>query len=174
MKKFIFLSMFALVAVAIKGQNKNPITYTTTIGTGIPMSEPSSTPFSWQISVHHKLTERFAIGAGTGLLVYEEALIPAFVDAKFLLTAPRKFVPYLLCGAGYAFAPTKEANGGFLLNPSIGVQYAIHGNIKLLLGLGYEMQKLERLKKYKNDYYIAEFKEKLTHNTLSVRFGILF
>ena len=76
MKKIILILLSVLIASAMKGQISNRFTYITTIGTGIPMNEPSSTPFTWQVSGHYKLTERFSAGIGTGLSFYEKALIP--------------------------------------------------------------------------------------------------
>lgn len=67
MKKIILILLSVLIASAMKGQISNRFTYITTIGTGIPMNEPSSTPFTWQVSGHYKLTERFSAGIGTGL-----------------------------------------------------------------------------------------------------------
>lgn len=54
------------------------------------------------------------------------------------------------------------------------MQCAIHDKIKLLLGIGYEIQNLERLKKYESSEYTAEFLEKLSHNSISIKLGILF
>lgn len=50
---------------------------------------------------------------GTGLSIYEKALIPLFANVKFAITKPRKFTPYIECGVGYSFAPDKNANGVF-------------------------------------------------------------
>ena len=50
MKKIILILLSVLIASAMKGQISNRFTYITTIGTGIPMNEPSSTPFTWQVS----------------------------------------------------------------------------------------------------------------------------
>lgn len=174
MKKSLLPLLLILLATSMKAQQESHFTYSTTFGIGIPLSPPSSTPYAWQVSGHYKLSKRIAAGIGTGLSFYEKTMIPIFADAKYLLTAPRKFVPYLQCSAGYAFAPAKDANGGFFFNPSVGIEYAVRGRIKLLLGIGYEIQKLEQLKKFKNDYYAAEFKEKLNHNSISIRLGFAF
>ena len=105
---------------------------------------------------------------------YEKALIPVFADIRYQLTVPGKWIPYLQCSIGYSFAPDKHTNGGYFFNPSAGMQYAIHGKVKLLLGIGYEIQNLECLKKYENNNYTVEFHEKLHHNSISVKLGILF
>ena len=174
MKKTILIFISILLVSTAHGQISDRLTYITTLGTGIPINEPSSTPFTWQIAGHYKVTERFSAGIGTGLSFYEKALIPVFTDIRYQLTVPGKWIPYLQCSIGYSFAPDKHTNGGYFFNPSAGMQYALHGKVRLLLGIGYEIQNLERLKKYENNNYTAEFHEKLHHNSISVKLGILF
>lgn len=106
-------------------QQTERISLATSIGTGINTSEPAATPLSWQILRHYAIGKRFSAGIGTGLSVYEKALIPLFADVKYTITRPKKFTPYVECGIGYSFAPDKNANGGFYLNPSAGVQYSV-------------------------------------------------
>lgn len=175
MKK-IFLTLIVLFAViaGVKAQDTNRFSFATTIGTGIPMSTPSSTPFEWQVLGYYNFNGRFSAGIGTGISVYEKVLIPLFADVKFNITKPRKFTPYLECGAGYSFAPDKNANGGIYLNPAVGIQWAVCPKMKLLLAVDYEMQKHERLKNYNNQYFEAEFKEQLSHNAISIKIGVLF
>lgn len=174
MRKIIFIFLIVAIASVGKGQTNHRIHYTTTIGTGISMSEPSYTPFTWQVTGNYRLSERFSAGIGTGLSFYEETLIPVFADLRFRLSRPHKFTPYLQGSIGYAFAPSAKANGGYYLHPSIGVEYAIHQKVKLLLGIGYEIQNLERLKEYENGNYQIEFSEKLNHNTVSIKLGCIF
>lgn len=177
MKKLIFLLAAAFVALSASAQTERTVprfSFSTSLGTGIAMSEPSSTPFLWRITGYYNVSRRFAVGAGTGVSCYEKTLIPLFADARFLLTRPRKFTPFLQCGVGYAFAPQSDANGGFLLDPAIGVQYALHGRSRIFFSAGYEMQKLERLKTYSDSHFAAEFAEKLNHHAISLTLGFLF
>lgn len=174
MKKVIFLLIAACVFTVAKAQEMKQFSFATTVGTGIAMSRPSSTPFSWQILGYYNITPRWAVGAGTGVSVYEKALIPLFADARFNLTKPRKFTPYLECGVGYSFAMDKNSIGGFFLNPSVGVQWAIGGTNRLQLALGYESQSLQRLKKAESQYAGVEFQESLVHSSISVKIGFMF
>lgn len=175
MKKYLFTVVFAYMALSTFGQNENPkFSYAVTIGTGIPMSKPSPMPLTAQIIGYYNIGQRFSAGMGTGISVYEKALIPLFADAKYLIIRPHRFTPYIQCGIGYSFAPDKKANGGFYINPNIGVQYSIGGHKKLLLSIGYEHQKLERRKEYENDYFEAQFKEVLSHHYLVIKAGVQF
>lgn len=175
MKK-ITLTLVVLLAVVagVKAQSTDRFSFATTIGTGIPMSAPASAPFEWQVLGYYNFNGRFSAGIGTGISVYEKALIPLFADVKFNIIKPRKFTPYLECGAGYSFAPDKNANGGFYLNPSVGVKWAVCTKMKLLFAVGYQMQAYERLKSRNNQYFEAEFKEQLNHNSISIKIGVLF
>ena len=174
MKKIITAFALMFVVFCTKGQSSERFIYAATIGTGFPMNEPAYTPFTVHVLGYYRISERFSAGGGTGLSFYEMTLIPVFADAKFALTQTRKFVPYVECGIGYAFAPNGNANGGFYLYPSLGVQYALSGKMKLQLAAGYELQQAERLKKHTNDYLTAHFAEKLIHHTLCVKIGVVF
>lgn len=176
MKRFIVTLLFSLVIITAKTQtgNENKFSFATTLGTGISVSNPSPTPFTWQALGYYNLTERWLIGAGTGLSFYEETLIPIYGDVRFQITKERKFTPYAEFGVGYSFAPASDANGGFFMNPSIGIQYPLKNKMKLQLAIGYELQELERLKTQTDAYLSKAFAEKLSHHTISARIGLRF
>lgn len=174
MKKTLFLWICVCMALQAAGQWKERLSFATTVGTGIAISTPSFTPFTWQVVGYYSLGKRFSMGAGTGVSVYEKTLLPLFAAVKFTLLKDRKFSPYAECNAGYAFAPDKNANGGFYLNPAVGVQYALRGTKKIVIAIGYEYQKLQRLKTYENQLFRAEFTEELRHSSLSFKVGFLF
>lgn len=155
-------------------QKREHFTFATSIGTGINMSEPAATPFAWHVLGYYDINKRFSVGIATGLSIYEKALIPLFANAKFTITKPRKFTPYIECGVGYSFAPEKNANGGFYLNPSVGIQYAICGNKRLFFALGYESQKLERVKAQEQPLFTTKFAKKLNHHAISIKIGFMF
>lgn len=174
MRKTLFTLIMVIIAISANAQLPNRFTLSTSIGTGISMSKPAYTPFTWQVLGHYEINKRFAAGIGTGISIYEKALIPLFADVKLAITKPKKLTPYLACSIGYSFAPDKHTNGGFLLNPSVGMQYKIHTKMQLYFALGYELQKLERLKRYENPLLITEFAEQLDHNSISVKLGISY
>lgn len=64
--------------------------------------------------------------------------------------------------------------GGLLLNPELGVQYALRCGVHLFFAAGYELQRLERLRKYEGRWFSAEFAEQLSHGTLLLKVGVLF
>ena len=67
MKKTILIFISILLVSTAHGQISDSITYITTLGSGITINEPSTTPFTWQIAGHYKVTERFSAVIGTGL-----------------------------------------------------------------------------------------------------------
>ena len=176
MKRFIFILLLCIAFNSAKAQtnSESKISYATTVGTGISMSTPSSTPFTWQVLGYYNLTERWSIGAGTGLSFYEKMLIPVYGDVRFQIGRERKFTPYAEFAIGYSFAPSSDANGGFFMNPSIGIQYPLKNKMKLQLAIGYEAQELERLKKQTDSYFHKEFEEQLSHHSISFKIGLRF
>lgn len=177
MKRLIFSTLLLGIAfMAVNAQNNRgeKFSFATTVGTGIPITSPSSTPFNWQVAGYYHLTGRWAVGAGTGLSFYEKMLIPVFGDIRFHIGPGRKFTPFAGCAVGYSFATSGDANGGVFVNPSVGVEYPLTNKLKLQLSVGYEWQDLERLKKQTDAYFHKEFKEELSHQSVSVKMGLSF
>lgn len=176
MKHFIFtLTLLFLIVIHADGQTDNKhFSYTTYIGTGLSMSQPSQTPFNWQIIAHYHIGQRLTIGAGSGLSIYEKALIPLYANAQFFMTRPKKLTPYLECNIGGSLAAAKETNGGFYLSPSVGAQVKLTQKLKMNIALGYEIQQLERLKQRTDEYFHTEFKEELSHYSITLKVGLTY
>lgn len=174
MKKIILLLIASYTVTMATAQKKEHFTFATSVGTGIAISEPATIPFTWQVLGYYAINQRFSVGMGTGLSIYEKALIPLFTHAKFTITKPSKFTPYIEGGVGYSFAPDKNANGGFYLHPCIGIQYSVCGDKRLFFALGYETQRLKRVKAQEQPLFTAEFTEKLSHNIISIQIGFMF
>lgn len=171
MKRIFLTCMAVVLCIAVHAQK---ITIQTSVGTGIALSTPSVTPVLWRIVGQYRIIERFSVGAGTGLSFYEKTLIPVFADVRFLMAKPRKFTPFLECRIGYGFAPSNNSNGGFYLNPVVGVRYAVGRRHGIFVAIGYESQNLERLKTYGNHFLEAEFSEQLRHRSIGIEVGFEF
>lgn len=72
------------------------------------------------------------------------------------------------------FRPSNNSNGGFYLNPVVGVRYAVGRRHGIFVAIGYESQNLERLKTYGNHFLKAEFTEKLRHRSIGIEVGFEF
>ena len=116
------LCVLPFLAAEVPAQELPRFSCSASVGTGFGLTRPSSVPVVWRVTGHYNVSRRFSVGAGTGVSCYEKTLVPLFADAKFLLMRRRSFTPYAGCAAGYAFAPRRDANGGLLLNPELGVQ----------------------------------------------------
>lgn len=176
MKRFIFMLPLCIAFIQLQAQtnHKEKISVATTLGLGISMNTPSSTPLMWQVLGYYKLTERWWLGVGSGLSFYEQTLIPLYGDIRFQMGKQRKFTPYAELAVGHSFAPASDANGGLFINPSIGIQYSLKCRAKLQLAIGYEGQNLERLKQQQDDFFLKEFSEKLDHHMISIKTGLQF
>ena len=176
MNRFIFIILLSITFISVKAQNnsENKISFATTIGTGISMSIPTYTPFTWQVLGYYNFTEKWSLGAGTGMSFYEKMLIPVYGEIKYQIGRERKLTPYTEFATGYSFAPSSNANGGYFMNPSVGIQYPLKNKMKLQLAIGYELQKFERLKMQTDNYFHKEFEEQLSHHSISVKLGMSF
>lgn len=176
MKRLIFIILLGITLTGAKAQSipGEKISFATTIGTEIPMDTPSTIPFTWQALGYYNLTNRWAVGVGTGLSFYEKMLIPVYGDVKYRIGRERRFTPFIELAMGYSFAPSGDANGGYFLNPSFGVQYPLKNRMKLQFAIGYTGQEFERLKKQTDSYFHKEFAEKLRYNSISLRLGLCF
>lgn len=175
MARPVFILLFFVFSFAAVGQDgRKHFSYSVTVGTGIPMDIPSKVSFTGQILGYYNVVQRFSVGAGTGIFIYERTLIPLFGDLWFLIIKPHLFTPYIELAAGYSFAPAKSVNGGFYLYPSVGTTYSLNEKIKLQFALGYELQKLKRLKRYEDFNFVSEFEERLNHHLLSIKAGVVF
>jgi hypothetical protein len=135
---------------------------------------PEYTPFTWRVMGHYRATKHLSVGVGTGLSFYEKALMPVFADAKLLIGKAHKLNPYIEYAVGYSFALNRNANGGFYMNPAIGMRYSLGKDRALTFSVGYEQQSLERLKEYQNSLYMAQFAEKLDHASISFKVGFSY
>lgn len=98
----------------------------------------------------------------------------ASISTGLAMSTPSS-VPLILRGtAGYSFAPSSRATGGFCLSPSVGVQTKITDKMDVFLAVGYEMQNLKRLKEHDDIYFHTEFEETLKHHFITLKAGIVF
>lgn len=174
MKKIIIIFIIVFTATKAEAQFTERLYFATTVGAGIAISEPAYTPFTWQFLGHYAISKQFLAGIGTGLSFYEGTLIPLFANAQLMISKPQKVIPYLECSIGYSVAISKNTNGGFYLNPSVGMKYAIRRDKKVFIALGYELQKSAQLKKLENSFFLAEFAEQISHNSISIKVGFMF
>ena len=85
------------------------------------------------------------------------------------MTRPKKLTPYLECNIGGSLAAAKETNGGFYLSPSVGAQVKLTQKLKMNIALSYEIQQLETLKQRTDEYFHTEFKEELSHHSITLK-----
>ena len=173
MRTILFAALM-LIATGLCAQETRRMSYMTSLGTGVDMSRPSHTPFEWQMAACYNFNGRLSAGVGTGITVYEKALCPLFARVRYCFSDTRRLSPFVEGQVGYGIALASDANGGFMVNPAAGVAYNLLCGAKLFLAVGYEGQRLERLRKFQNDIISAEFAEELNHSVIAVRVGVEF
>lgn len=173
MRRFVLAVAGMFAVCAAWGQEGSRFHVSTALGTGVALNEPASVPAVWRVTGNYAVSPRFSVGIGSGVSVYEKALVPLFAEAGMLLTRPRRVTPYVGFAGGYAFAPSREAKGGAMFSPAVGVRCTLRGRGALFLEAGCEWQRLERLREYEGRYLSAAFAEKLRHTTLLLKIGFL-
>ena len=107
--------------------------------------------------------EKVVLGIGVGFEMFDRNLFPVFLDIRRTLW-DNKVSPFFSVKIGYAFSGFKKKhydnlslshaphyvsdvyykkNGGFLLNPEIGVKLPFNENTDLLFTVGYRLQKVQ-------------------------------
>lgn len=95
----------------------------------------------------HYLKPWLAVGAGLGLDVYPELIVPVFGEAKVFLNSIQP-APYFSMQAGYGFAAEhlfaredfNDTRGGLMWYPSIGFRFASRRSAELHVDMGYKFQ----------------------------------
>ena len=98
----------------------------------------------------YQFNRYFGVGAGVGFDRYarkrKEKIIPVFAEIKSYPFGKKKFLELSIAG-GYGFAlaindKIEEAEGGWMLYPSVGVRFpSSDGKSDILLSIGYKFQK---------------------------------
>lgn len=150
-----------------------------------------SAPFSFTTSVNVRVIDRFYAGAGLGTEFLEESYMPAFAQFQYKFRDAR-FTPFVNLQVGYQVAledgnrrhytnysssssyvyypQTSEklnAEGGFLINPSVGFQRFTSDNFGWFFGFGYRYHQLN----YSGD---NSYKLETNYSRLSLKIGFIF
>lgn len=177
MKRIVIVAaLVALIFPPVNAQeDERRLSFSGEVGIGVPFNTPKTVPVLLRASAYYNAGCRWELGAGSGVSFYDgEILIPLLVEVRLGFTRPRTFTPYLACAAGYSFAPKSGTEGGLLLSPAVGVKWKLRPRLKAYLAVGYELQKLARLKSYSDLYFDYGFREELRHSSLTIRAGITF
>lgn len=75
MRKIVFVLFFVITSITLNAQLPERLSFSTSIGTGISMNPPTSTPFTWQVLGHYEINNRFSAGIGSGISFYENSLL---------------------------------------------------------------------------------------------------
>jgi hypothetical protein len=172
MKKIIIALLLVWCTLYLAAQQKYSVS--ARLGTGISISTPSATPLTAEILGHYHLSPHWAVGAGTGYGLYDNvSTIPLFANAKYTLNPSAAYHFFADCSAGYGFALGNDKNGGFYLNPAIGIQHHFW-NKMFSFSVGYQVQNLKRLKSHSNEYVSSQFEESLSFSCISLKLGVTF
>ena len=128
----------------------------------------------------------FAVGAGLGLDLLNEAYMPAVVDLKYTFKNS-KVSHFIYVQAGYAislespdpynydyysyYESDSESKGGYLINPGIGIKLNINEKNAFSFGIAYKYMEINHTY---NEYNGQEIERIVKYNRLMLSFGYHF
>lgn len=147
------------------------------------------TPFSLMNIIGWQCRNGFSVGAGAGVEFFNETYLPVVADFRYYLKR-QGVSPFLGIQGGYSFAldqPDKQyvyqiyniwpgpsgntfdikAEGGYLINPSVGFCTLLSENLALTFSAGYRFM---RHRYSREDNYKID----IGYNRLSLKIGLLF
>lgn len=128
----------------------------------------------------YQFFQHLAVGGGVGLNLYENILMPAFLDIRGNLTKTNPTIFYSI-NAGYSFRawewienPENDFNhkGGYFYYPSIGLKFNSRNNINFQFDIGYNIQQQER--EWTNPWDTFPVIDKIVYRSLAIRAGVSF
>ena len=148
-----------------------------------------SAPFSFMSSVNFMIDRKWSAGAGFGAEFLDESYMPAFAQVRYKFR-DTKFTPFINFQLGYqipleegnryynnysssSYWPNPQTNsklnaeGGYLINPSIGFQWLTTDNFGWFFSFGYRHHQLNY--SGDNDYNIET-----NFSRLSLKIGFIF
>jgi len=151
-----------------------------------------SAPFSFMSSVNFRIDGNWSAGAGLGAEFLDESYMPAFAQIQYKFR-DTKFTPFFNLQFGYQvpledgnrsqltyydysssyYYPNQQANsklnaeGGYLINPSIGFQRFTSDNFGWFFSFGYRHHQLN----YSGD---NGYKLETNYSRLSLKIGFIF
>jgi hypothetical protein len=155
-----------------------------------------SAPFSFTSSLNYRIFDKLFVGAGLGTEFFDESYMPVFGQLQYKFRETR-FTPFFNLQAGYEIAledgnrqhysdlyyssssvyynyyqnPNNSdklnAEGGFMINPSVGFQRFTSDNFGWFFAFGYRYHQLN----YTGD---KEYKLETNFSRLSLKIGFIF
>ena len=134
------------------------------------------------VTAGHQFKNFLAVGGGIGVDLYEEALMPLFLDIRGNL-GKGNLTPYYAVDVGFGFplgkwlsdgdewAPAQQLKGGKFIYPAIGLKFATRSAMAFQMDIGYNFQQNERDLSL---WWGNEAVEKIWYKSLAIRMGVAF
>ena len=134
------------------------------------------------VTAGHQFKNFIAIGGGIGVDLYENALMPLFLDVRGNF-GKKNLTPYYAVGLGYGFplgkwlsngeewAPAKQIKGGKFIYPAVGMKFATRSAIAFQMDIGYNFQQNER---DLGQWWGNDAVERIWYKSLAIRMGVAF
>jgi hypothetical protein len=134
------------------------------------------------VTAGHQFKNYLAVGGGIGVDLYEDALMPLFLDIRGNI-GKGNLTPYYAVGLGYGFplgkwlsdgeewASAKQVEGGKFIYPAIGLKFSTRNAAAFQMDIGYNFQQNERDSSL---WWGNESRENIWYKSLAIRMGVAF
>jgi len=149
------------------------------LGYGVQLEQYGADRAKLNIVNGYRFSPRFVAGLGLGLRQYigpgrSTLLLPVFLHLRTNILN-RRVSPYLSADIGTSFNASDDfTTEGLILNGGIGVSLRLGQRTALLIGAGYDLQRL-RVFELQGSYYRAEYIERSVNSSaVSLNAGLSF
>lgn len=175
MNKLILLFSVMLISASLMAQGPGYMNLTTFGILAGTSSDEKPAALSILSEHNYFLSKNLSAGIITGIEQLNENLLPAAANLKIFF--PAGACNFFISGqGGYSISLEKpkiegisKAKGGFMAGIETGILIRVNSGSSVVIGLGYRHNKLN----YElEDWWIGDYKRKITLNRFSIRLGI--
>ena len=160
--------------------------YTNQTEIGLLAGEGIDPSFSVQTFNGFKIKEwNVEAGLNTGVDIYKQfTLLPVSIGLKWFSANPGTVSPFIGLNAGYGLdwlqrrEPNQKYEGGFMINPSVGIRIKTQARYKLNLSLGYKEQKAvihqSQIFESFSSFFAPQMKDTYRFKRISLNLGLSF
>ncbi len=200
MKNLKILLVFLLISVMVHAQEEKDLKVishkgfynSTNFGLLIgSTNNQNKAPFSFMMVNGYGFTDQLVLGFGIGSEFMNESYLPLVLDTRYYLRT-QKLSPFVFVQGGYSFPMDKETsnyhlsydflssiwsgydllqpNGGWLINPGLGIKAMFNDNLGMTFTIAYRFQRLTFDKTRDEMDKVME----IEMNRLELKVGIFF
>ena len=149
-----------------------------------PKESTSMAPISIETVNACRLLNKYSLGLGLGLDIYDKMHVPVFLDCRYQVFN-RNISPLIIFKGGYSLPAGRDNNfnyyysesyskGGPMLGAGAGLQFRINSNNLVVISLAWRYQHLVTTEVRRNNDDKWTYDHSVKYNRLEIKFGFCF